>query len=67
MRFLKLYGGTLLIILASVALFVIFKFADLDKGTYNVALIACAVAVICGVLLNIFGGKSADKIGGGDK
>ncbi|MBR0038031.1 MAG: hypothetical protein IJP70_10410 [Bacteroidales bacterium] len=64
MRILKLYGGSILIVLASVVLFLLFKVVDIDRGTYNIALIVCAVVIIIGVLLNIFGGKSADKIGG---
>jgi hypothetical protein len=64
MRFLKLYGGSILIILAAAVLFILFKVVDIDRGTYNIALVACFVAIVVGVLLNIFGGKSADKIGG---
>lgn len=64
MRFLKIYGGTLLIILASVALFACFSNETMDKGLYNMTLIGCAVAIILGVVLSVVGGKSADKIGG---
>lgn len=64
MRFLKIYGGAILILLAVVALFVSFTNDTMDKGVYNWTLIGCAVAVILGVLLCVIGGKSADKIGG---
>lgn len=64
MRFLKIYGGALLILITTIVLFVSFTSEDLDKGVYNWTLIGCGAAVIVGVLLMVFGGKSADKIGG---
>lgn len=64
MRFLKLYGGALLIIITTIVLYVSFTDDNMDKGVYNWTLVGCAVAVILGVLLMVFGGKSADKIGG---
>ena len=64
MRFLKLYGGALLIIITTAVLFWAFTNDTMDKGVYNWTLIGCAAAVILGVLLMVFGGKSADKIGG---
>ncbi len=63
MRFLKIYGGAILILLVVVALYVIFN-SDMDKEVYNWTLVGCLGLVIVGVLLMIFGGKSADKIGG---
>ncbi len=64
MRFLKIYGGALLILITTIVLFVSFTSEDIDKGVYNWTLIGCGSAVIIGVLLMVFGGKSADKIGG---
>lgn len=63
MRTIKQYGGVLLILLA-VAILCGSFYADLDKGVYNLILLACAVLVILGVLLSVIGGKAADKIGG---
>ncbi|MCR5362513.1 MAG: hypothetical protein K6E73_10980 [Bacteroidales bacterium] len=63
MRFLKLYGGVILILLTVIALYVSFT-SDIEKATYNWVLIGCAVAIILGVVLCVLGGKSADKIGG---
>lgn len=62
MRFLKIYGGALVILIAAVVLFVSFT-SDLDKELYNLILICCGAAVIIGVLLMVFLGKNADKIG----
>lgn len=64
MRFLKIYGGAFLILLATVALYVFFTNDTMDKEVYNYALIGCGVVVILGVILCVLGGKSADKIGG---
>lgn len=64
MRFIKIYGGTILILLATIALYVCFTAEEMDKSVYNWSLIGCAVAIILGVLLCVMGGKSADKIGG---
>lgn len=64
MRFLKLYGGSVLILLAAVVLFIVFKCVELDKGTYNTVLVCCLVAIVLGVALCIIGGRIADKIGG---
>ncbi|MCR5394071.1 MAG: hypothetical protein K6E86_01580 [Bacteroidales bacterium] len=60
---MKIYGGAILILLVVVALYVIFN-SDMDKEVYNWTLVGCLGLVIVGVLLMIFGGKSADKIGG---
>jgi NADH:ubiquinone oxidoreductase subunit 6 (subunit J) len=64
MRFLKIYGGAILILVVVAALYVIFNNTQMDKEVYNWSLIGCLGLVIVGVLLMIFGGKSADKIGG---
>lgn len=64
MRFLKLYGGILLILLSVVVLYLCFDVVEIDKEVYNGVLIGCAIAVIAGVVLCFVGGKSADKIGG---
>lgn len=64
MRFLKIYGGVILILASVITLFVCFTAENMDKGIYNWSLIGCAVVIILGVLLCVFGGKSADKIGG---
>ena len=64
MRFLKIYGGAILILLSVVVLYVTFTNEDMAKETYNTILIACAVLVGIGVVLMILGGKWADKIGG---
>lgn len=64
MRFLKIYGGALLILITTIVLYVSFTSDDMDKGVYNWTLIGCGAAVLVGVLLMVFGGKSADKIGG---
>ncbi|MBQ0056600.1 MAG: hypothetical protein KBT20_02985 [Bacteroidales bacterium] len=64
MRFLKQYGGVLLILLAVVMLYLIFNVLDLDKGVYNTMLVVCAGVVLLGIVLCVVGGKSADKIGG---
>ena len=65
MRTLKQYGGSLLILLAVVLLAVSFYTEMLqDADTNHAVLGAAALMVVAGVLLLIFGGKSADKIGG---
>ncbi len=64
MRFIKIYGGTILILLATIALYVCFTAENMDKGVYNWSLVGCFAAIVVGVLLCVFGGKSADKIGG---
>ena len=63
MRFLKQYGGILLILITVVVLYVVFT-TDMDKGVYNWTLVGCAAAIIVGIALCVCGGKSADKIGG---
>ncbi len=64
MRFLKLYGGAILILLTVVLLYIFFTDPSMDKELYNTLLIVCAVLVVIGVVLMILGGKWADKIGG---
>ena len=64
MRFIKIYGGAILILLTVIALYVAFTSDTMDKGVYNWVLIGCAVVDILGVILMVVGGKSADKIGG---
>lgn len=65
MRTLKQYGGVLLILITVVILAVSF-FTDMlqDADTNHVVLGISALFIVAGVLLLIFGGKSADKIGG---
>ena len=64
MRFLKIYGGAILILLTVVLLNIFFTDPSMDKELYNTLLIVCAVLVVIGVVLMILGGKWADKIGG---
>ena len=64
MRFLKIYGGAILILLTVVLLYIFFTDPSMDKDLYNTLLIVCAVLVVVGVVLMILGGKWADKIGG---
>lgn len=65
MRTLKQYGGSLLILLA-VALLAVSFYTEMlkDADTNHVVLGVAALMVVGGILLLIFGGKSADKIGG---
>ncbi len=65
MRTLKQYGGILLILIAVVVLAATF-FTEMlqDPDVNHVVLGVSALLVVGGVLLLIFGGKSADKIGG---
>ncbi len=66
MRSLKQYGGSILILIVVVVLAASFYTGALqDAGLNSIILGVCFVLVVVGVLLNIFGGKSADKIGGG--
>ena len=64
MRFLKIYGGAILILVTVGILFFCFTDENMAKETYNTLLIVCAVLVVIGVVLCILGGKLADKIGG---
>ena len=64
MRFLKIYGGAILILVTVGILFFCFTDENMAKETYNAILIACAVLVAIGIILCILGGKWADKIGG---
>lgn len=64
MRFLKQYGGILLILVTVVVLYLVFNVLDLDKEVYNWTLVGCLFAVLLGIILLVVGGKSADKIGG---
>lgn len=60
MRFLKQYGGVLLILLAVAVLAVAFYMEMMSNEVLGGSL----GAIILGIFLMIFGGKSADKIGG---
>lgn len=60
MRTLKLYAGIILILI-TVGLLAATFFTD---GCSNTVLAVALVLVIVGIALVIFGGKSADKIGG---
>lgn len=65
MRSLKQFGGSILILLVVIVLAVCFYTDALQDPTLNTYVLAVSfVLVVVGVLLNIFGGKSADKIGG---
>ena len=65
MRTLKQYGGVLLILIAVVILAATFFTEMLQDPDVNHAVLGVsALLVVGGVLLLIFGGKSADKIGG---
>jgi len=65
MRALKQYGGSILILLVVVVLAVCFFTEALqDDKTNTIVLSVSFLLVVAGVLLNIFGGKNADKIGG---
>lgn len=65
MKALKQYGGSLLILIVIVVLAVCFYTESLqDPDTNTLVLAISFVLVVVGILLNIFGGKSADKIGG---
>lgn len=65
MKALKLYGGSILILLVTIVLAVCFYTNVLQDPTMNTVILSvCFVLIVVGVLLNIFGGKSADKIGG---
>ncbi len=63
MRFLKIYGGAILILLSVAVLYFSFTNEDLAKETYNWILVACLAVIILGVIFSIVGGKIADKIG----
>ena len=65
MRALKQFGGSILILLVVIVLAACFYTNVLQDPNLNgIVLGVCFVLVVVGVLLNIFGGKSADKIGG---
>lgn len=65
MRTLKQYGGSILILIAVVILAASFYTESLmDAGANHAILGVSALLVVGGILLLIFGGKSADKIGG---
>lgn len=65
MRALKQFGGSILILVAVAILAACFFTNALqDPDTNTIVLSVCFLMVVAGVLLNIFGGKSADKIGG---
>ncbi len=66
MRTLKQFGGSILILIVVVILAISFYTDALQDASLNTGILSvCFVLVVAGVLLNIFGGKSADKIGGG--
>jgi hypothetical protein len=65
MRALKQYGGSLLILIVVAVLAISFYTGALQNAELNTIILGiCFILVVVGVLLNIFGGKSADKIGG---
>lgn len=65
MKALKQYGGSILILIVVVVLAVCFFTEALqDPDTNTLVLSVSFILVVVGILLNIFGGKSADKIGG---
>ena len=65
MRFLKQYGGVLLILVAVAYLAVMFYTQTLAGEAYNYGVLAPSfVMILLGIVLMIVGGKSADKIGG---
>ena len=65
MKALKQYGGSILILLVVIVLAVCFFTDALQDPDVNTAVLAASfVLVILGIVLNILGGKSADKIGG---
>lgn len=65
MKALMQYGGSLLILLVVVILAVCFYTEALqDPDTNTLVLSVSFLLVVVGILLNIFGGKKADKIGG---
>jgi len=65
MKALKQYGGSLLILAVVIVLAVCFYTDTLQDPTVNTTVLGVSfLLVVVGVLLNIFGGKSADKIGG---
>lgn len=65
MKALKQYGGSILILVVCIVLAAMFFTEKLqDPDTNTVVLSVSFVLIVVGILLNIFGGKSADKIGG---
>lgn len=66
MRILLQYLGFIVILAVAATLYFSFS-SDMDKAAYNNVLIGCAVGLVVGVLLAIFGGKIADRIGGDEK
>lgn len=65
MKALKQYGGSLLILLVVIVLAVCFFTEALQDPEVNTLVLGVSfVLVIVGIVLNILGGKSADKIGG---
>lgn len=65
MKALKLYGGSILILLVVAVLAVLFYTEALqDPSVNNIVLGVSFLLVVVGVILNILGGKNADKIGG---
>ena len=61
----KKVGITIGVIVVVVLAISFYTEALQDASLNTVILAVCFVLVVAGVLLNIFGGKSADKIGGG--
>lgn len=65
MKALMQYGGSLLILLVVVVLAVCFFTEALqDPDTNTLVLSVSFILIVVGILLIIFGGKKADKIGG---
>ncbi len=60
MRFLKQYLGVFIILLTVAALAYFFY----NDAMTNTVLLSSLVAIVVGILVMIFGGRSADKIGG---
>jgi hypothetical protein len=60
MRFLKQYFGVIVILLTVVVMAYFFFTGAMTNAILGVS----AVLIIVGILLMIFGGRAADKIGG---
>lgn len=60
MRFLKQYLGVFIILLTVAALAYFFY----NDAMTNIVLCSSLIAIVVGILVMIFGGRSADKIGG---
>jgi ABC-type transport system involved in cytochrome bd biosynthesis fused ATPase/permease subunit len=60
MRFLKQYFGVIVILLTVAVMAYVFFSGEMT----NTVLLVSLVLIIVGILLMIFGGRAADKIGG---